>query len=176
MARDLDLIQPKGIKIHPDPTSLARAAADHFVSLAVEAIAVRGRFAVVLSGGSTPKASYAVLATDERAARVDWSRVYVFWGDERCVPPDHPDSNFRMARQALLDRVPIPSGNVHRMRGELDPAQAAADYQQALLRFFAISSGDTPSFDLILLGMGDDGHTASLFPGTSAIGDNGIEK
>jgi 6-phosphogluconolactonase len=169
MARDLDLKQPKGMKIHPDPTSLARAAADHFVSLAEEAIAARGRFAVVLSGGSTPRASYALLATDGRAARVDWLRVHIFWGDERCVPPDHPDSNFRMAREALLDHVPIPAGNVHRVRGELDPAQAAAEYQQALQKFFATASGDTPSFDLVLLGMGGDGHTASLFPGTAAV-------
>lgn len=161
----------KGVRIHPDSAGLALAAAEHFVSLAGEAIAARGRFVVALAGGSTPRASYVILASDEFAARVDWSRVHIFWGDERCVPPDHPDSNFRMAREALLDHVPIPSGNVFRMQGELDPVQAAAEYQQALQKFFATASVDTQSFDLVLLGMGGDGHTASLFPGTPAIGE-----
>lgn len=162
------------ISVYPDAGRLAQATAEHFASLAGEAIAGQGRFAVALAGGSTPKAAYALLARDEFATRLDWARVHVFWGDERCVPPDHPDSNYRMAREALLDRVPLPAEHVHRMRGELEPAQAAADYEQALRVFFALPSrnqaAEPPtSFDLILLGMGDDGHTVSLFPGTAAI-------
>lgn len=162
------------IEVYRDAERLARAAAEHFASLAAEAIAGQGRFAVALAGGSTPRATYRLLAGDEFASRVDWTRVHVFWGDERPVAPEHPDSNYRMAREALLDHVPLPAENVHRMRGELEPAQAAADYEQALRVFFASPATDqeaktTARFDLILLGMGDDGHTASLFPGTAAI-------
>jgi 6-phosphogluconolactonase len=167
----------QGVEAYSAAASLARGAADHFVALAGEAIARRGRFAVALAGGSTPKAMYALLATDEYADRVDWARVHVFWGDERCVPPDHPDSNYRMARETLLDHVPLPVGYVHRMRGEMAPAQAAAEYERTLRTFFSSPAagregGDeepTARFDLILLGMGDDGHTASLFPGTAVI-------
>ncbi len=151
---------------YPDATSLARAAAEHFVTLAAEAIAARGRFAVALSGGSTPYATYTLLASDDFAARVDWPRVHVFWGDERCVPPDHPESNFRLAEEALLSRVPIPPGNLHRVRGELEPEVAAQAYAAELRTFFG---APWPRFDLVLLGMGDDGHTASLFPGLAAL-------
>ena len=153
------------IRTYPEAASLARAAAEHFVTLATAAIAARGQFVVALSGGSTPRTTYALLASDEFAARVDWPRVRVFWGDERCVPPDHPDSNYRMAREALLDKVPIPAENVHRMRGELPPDQAAAAYQAELEAVL----GAGGRFDLILLGMGANGHTASLFPGTAAL-------
>lgn len=152
-------------RVYPDAASLARAAAEYFVTRAVEAVAARGRFVVALSGGSTPKATYALLATGEFVAGVDWSHVHAFWGDERCVPPDHPDSNYRLARETLLDRVPIPADNIHRMRGELDPDQAATTYQAELE---AVLDADGQC-DLILLGMGADGHTASLFPGTAAL-------
>ena len=154
------------IQTYPDAASLARAAAEHFVTLAAEATAVRGRFAVALSGGSTPHATYTLLASDEFAARVDWPRVHVFWGDERCVPPDHPESNFRLAHEVLFSRVPIPSGNIHRAQGELEPEVAAQAYAEELLAFFG---APWPRFDLILLGMGDDGHVASLFPGSAAL-------
>jgi 6-phosphogluconolactonase len=172
-----DARELKEVAIYPDATSLARAAADYFVTLASEAIATQGRFAVALAGGSTPKVTYALLATDAISERVDWSHVHIFWGDERCVPPDHPDSNYRMAREAWLDHVPLPAGNVHRMRGELEPGQAASEYEETLRVFFSLSSeegtgNDTlpvARFDLVLLGMGDDAHTASLFPGTAAI-------
>jgi 6-phosphogluconolactonase len=153
------------IRTSSEAASLARAAVEHFVTLAAEAIAVHGQFVVALSGGSTPRATYVLLASDEFAARVDWSRVYIFWGDERCVPPDHPDSNYRMAREALLDKIPIPTGNVHRIRGEWPPDQAAVAYQAEL----EVVLGAGGRFDLILLGMGVDGHTASLFPGTAAM-------
>lgn len=149
----------------------------HFVALARKAITSRGQFAVALAGGSTPRATYALLATEEFAARVDWPRVHIFWGDERCVPPDHPDSNYRMAREALLDHVPLPARNVHPIQGEIDPEEAAADYERTLRSFFARNpngkeirgDGSTPRFDLALLGMGKNGHTASLFPGAVAL-------
>lgn len=154
-------------RVYPDAESLAHAAAEHFVTLAAETIARRGQFTVALAGGSTPQATYNLLATEEFAARVDWSRVHVLWGDERCVPPDHPDSNYRVAREALLDKVPIPTANVHRIQGELPPYMAATVYQSELEAVLSING----RFDLILLGMGADGHTASLFPGTTATGE-----
>jgi 6-phosphogluconolactonase len=155
-----------------DANRLAQAAADLFVDIGSRAIAARGRFSVVLSGGSTPKHLYNLLASQAYRHTVDWDNVYIFWGDERCVPPDHPDSNFRMARQALLDHVPIPEVNIFRIHVELDPLHAASEYERRLHRFFA--QGDTEkegslSFDLVYLGMGDDGHTASLFPGVDAL-------
>jgi 6-phosphogluconolactonase len=153
------------IEVYADADALARAAAAHFVARAAEAIATHGRFVVALAGGSTPRATYALLASDKLAARVGWLRVHVLWGDGRCVPPDHRDSNYRMAREALLDKIPIPNANVHRIRGELPPAQAAAAYESELESVL----GAEGRFDLILLGMGDDGHTASLFPGTAAL-------
>jgi 6-phosphogluconolactonase len=158
------------IRIFPDGDLLAAAAADRFVFLAGKAIGERGRFSVALSGGSTPTATYATLATEENAVRVDWSKVHVFWGDERCVPPDHPGSSFRMAGEALLDLVPLPGGNIHRVRGELAPEEAARAYAAELHSFFG---GEWPSFDLVLLGVGSDGHTASLFPGSPALDEKG---
>jgi 6-phosphogluconolactonase len=150
----------------PSREAVTAAAADALVAAAVEAIAARGRFLLVLSGGSTPKALYELLATPAYAARIDWTRTHVFWGDERCVPPDDRSSNYRMAREALLDRVPIPPASIHRMRGE-DPPQAAADAYQADLR--QVCGPGTPRFDVVLLGMGDNGHTASLFPNLTAV-------
>ena len=125
-------------EVYPDGASLALAAAAHFVELAAQAIEDRGRFTVALSGGSTPRATYSLLAGTEFAPRVDWARVQVFWGDERAdkqhpfAPPDHPESDYRMARETLLDHVPLPAGNVHRIRAELDPQRAAALYQEEL--------------------------------------------
>lgn len=155
------------IRVYSDAEQLTRAAAEHFVELAALAIAARGRFSVALSGGSTPRSLYSLLAMDEFARRVDWSHVYIFWGDERCVPPDHPDSNYRMAQEALLDHVALPAQNIFRIRGEIEPAQAAAEYDRTLRMFFRDSPG--ARFDLLWLGMGDDGHTASLFPGAAAL-------
>ena len=145
---------------------LATAVAEHFVALAREAIATRGRFSVVLAGGSTPRGVYERLASKGFAERVDWQRIHLFWGDERCVPPDHADSNTRMARETLIDRVPIPSDQVHRICGENPPLEAALAYEKLLHTHFSAS---TRTFDLVLLGMGEDGHCASLFPGTAAI-------
>jgi 6-phosphogluconolactonase len=151
--------------VHETPQELAQAAARDFATKAEAAIGERGRFAVALAGGSTPEATYEVLANDYAGA-LDWSKVHVFFGDERTVPPNHEDSNYRMAHETLLSRVPV--GSVHRMRGELPPAEAAAAYEEELRGFFG-TSDEPPSLDLILLGIGDDGHTASLFPETSAL-------
>jgi len=148
-----------------DSTSLARAAAERFVTLAQGAIAARGRFDVALAGGGTPRTTYKLLATPELAGQVDWSRVHVFWGDERSVPPTHPDSNARMACEALLEPVGIPETNIHRIRGEWSPEVAAQDYEREVRDIL----GKQPRFDLILLGVGADGHTASLFPGSAAL-------
>ncbi len=153
------------VTVYANPGALADAAAAHIVRLAREAVEARGRFVLALSGGATPGATYVRLAQDDLAGQVDWARVHVFWGDERCVPPDHPDSNARMARETLLDRVPIPPENVHRIPAEQEPVRAAEAYERALRDFF----GEAPRFDLVLLGLGDDGHTASLFPGAAAI-------
>ena len=156
------------IDVFPDKDALVRAAADLFVSLAREVIGARGRFSVALSGGGTPKPVYELLATKPYADDIDWGRVHVGWGDERCVPPDDERSNFRMAKLALLDKVPIPPANIHRIKGELPPAEAADGYERELR---ALLGDDTPfgAFDLVLLGLGDNGHTASLFPGTYSL-------
>ena len=150
--------------IYETPEELAGAAARGFATRAQEAIDERGRFAVALAGGSTPKATYEVLARDY-ANELDWGRVHVFFGDERTVPPDLEDSNYRMAYETLLSHVPV--GSVHRMRGELPPDEAAAAYEVELRAFFG--QVDVPRFDLILCGLGEDGHTLSLFPETAAL-------
>ena len=151
--------------VYETPEELAEASARDFAARAQEAIDALGRFAVVLAGGSTPKATYEVLARDY-ADELDWSKVHVFFGDERTVPPDHEDSNYRMARETLLSRIRV--GSVHRLRCELPSEEAAATYERELREFYGTSE-EPPSFDLILLGLGEDGHTASLFPETSAL-------
>jgi 6-phosphogluconolactonase len=158
------------LEVLSDAERLAHRAAGRFVSLASAAIARRGRFCVALAGGSTPEPVYALLAERPPTREIDWTRVEVFWGDERSVSPDHPDSNYRMARRALLDRVPIPEKNVHRIRGELPPEEAAAAYRLQLQDHLGVDG----RFDLILLGMGPDGHTASLFPGTDASQEHSV--
>jgi 6-phosphogluconolactonase len=150
--------------VYETPEELAEAAARDFAARAREAIDERGRFAVALAGGSTPKATYEVLARDF-AGELDWSRVHVFFGDERTVSPDHEDSNYRMAYETLLSRVPV--GSVHRMRCELPPEEAATAYEEELREFFG--PDDVPRFDLVLCGLGEDGHTLSLFPETAAL-------
>ena len=152
------------VRVYGSPEELAEAAAREFAARAEEAIEERGRFAVVLAGGSTPETMYGILASDY-LGRIDWSKVYVFFGDERPVPPHHDASNHKMASEVRLDHVPV--GNVHRMRGELSPDEAAEAYEEELRAFFGTE--DVPRFDLILLGIGADGHTASLFPETSAL-------
>lgn len=153
--------------IYATPDALAHAAAQRVVANAAAAIAARGRFDLALSGGSTPLRAYAHLAAPPLRDAVDWAQVHVFWSDERCVPPDDPQSNYGAAKAALLDALALPAGNIHRVRGELPPAEAAEDYRQQLAAHFHTPS--FPIFDLILLGLGSDGHTASLFPGSAAL-------
>ncbi len=144
----------------------AQANATFVAALAEECLRTQDRFTIALSGGSTPRRLYQVLASPPYAEGMAWDRWHIFWGDERGVPPDHVDSNYGMAREALLDHVPIPSYQVYRMRGEVEPEEAAQEYETAVLDVFQTP---VPSFDLILLGIGDDGHTASLFPGTQVL-------
>ncbi len=158
------------LQVFADPAALARAAAELLTRRTVEAVRARGRAVIALSGGSTPKALYALLA-DEPAFRdrLPWPQTHFFFGDERTVPPDDKDSNFRMTKEAMLDKLgdTLPAANVHRIRGEdPDHAKAAADYGAEVLAFFG---EDRPRFDLILLGMGPEGHTASIFPGTTPL-------
>ncbi len=158
------------IEVFPNPTALAEAATRAIVDAARATVAARGRFMVALAGGDTPRATYSRLAAAPYAEAMPWDRTYVFFGDERCVPPDHPASNFGMARETLLAKVPVPPGQVFRMRGESeDPEQAAAEYARCLAEVFGTRRGELPRFDLVLLGMGLDGHTASLFPGSPAL-------
>lgn len=158
------------VRVQADAAGVARAAADLFVETARQAVRDRGHFFVALSGGSTPRALYQLLAAAPLHDQVDWSRTSVFFGDERCVPPDDAESNYRMARDALLFHVPVPANQVFRMHGELaDVATAAALYEMDLRRGFALAPGTLPRFDLLLLGLGPDGHTASLFPQTAAL-------
>lgn len=145
-----------------DGDDVADAAAQFVVDCAADAIAARGRFTLALSGGSTPRPLYEWLATDEGRDQIDWARVHLFWGDERGVPPDHADSNYRLARETLLDHVPIPAAQIHRIHGEDDPETAASAYEQTLRELSA------DGLDLVLLGLGRDGHTASLFPNRPA--------
>ena len=148
---------------------VARAAAARFVELARGSIEAGGLFSVALSGGSTPKRTFQLLASDEYREQIDWTRVHVFFGDERCVPPTSSESNYRMADEALLSPVGVPEQNVHRIRGEGDAAANARLYEDELQTFFVEAAW--PRFDLVLLGMGEDGHTASLFPGTEALAE-----
>jgi 6-phosphogluconolactonase len=157
------------VTILPD-SHLFEAAAQRFCTLARQAVDQRGAFTAALAGGATPRRLYERLGEADYAGQVDWQKVHLFWGDERCVPPDHPDSNFQMAKEALLDKVGIPVENIHRMRGELPPTQSAEAYEAELKGFFMYQQW--PRFDLVLLGMGEDGHTASLFPGSEALDEN----
>jgi 6-phosphogluconolactonase len=153
------------IKVLPDPKAVTEEAARRIVAKADDLLADNQHFfSLVLSGGSTPKALYELLASEPYRSQLNWSKVEVYFGDERCVPPDHADSNFLMAHNAMLSKLPIPECNIHRMRGEIPPEQAAAEYGEMLKGKFRDAGPD-----LVLLGMGDDGHTASLFPGTTAL-------
>jgi 6-phosphogluconolactonase len=156
-----------GVQVFDDAETVARAAAELFARLSRESVAERGTFSVALSGGTTPRRVYELLASDEYRASVPWPSVHVFFGDERTVPPDHSESNYRTASEALLSRVALPAENVHRIEGVGDASANASDYESVMRGFFG--DAEWPRFDLIFLGMGDDGHTASLFPGTSAL-------
>jgi 6-phosphogluconolactonase len=149
-----------------DPAELAQTATQRFTKMALEAVGSRGRFSAALSGGSTPRALYELLAKSPYRQRMPWEGLHLFWGDERCVPPSDPGSNFRLAEETLIAHVPIPLENIHRVQGELEPGAAARAYERTLRDFFC---GPIPRLDLALLGLGNDGHTASLFPGSAAL-------
>jgi 6-phosphogluconolactonase len=153
------------VRIFKDNDALSKAATDIFVQAAKHAIETRGRFLVALSGGGTPSGLYRLLANEPYRIEVNWKKTFVFWGDERCVPPDDVGSNYHQAHEILLKYVPLPKENILRVKGELQPEQASDAYAQTL-KDFADLGFDWPRFDLALLGMGEDGHTASLFPGS----------
>ncbi|HEX7102959.1 MAG TPA: 6-phosphogluconolactonase [Nitrolancea sp.] len=158
------------IIVQSSSADLAHTAAERFVQTVAGAQRQSGVARIALSGGSTPRALFAMLASDEFANELNWQSVDIFWGDERTVPPDHADSNYRMAHETLLSKLSVPEARIHRMRGELDPVAAAADYSLVLQQVFELNEANAiPRFDLILLGLGPDGHTASLFPHTSAL-------
>lgn len=152
------------IKVLPKPADVAAEAAERIIKAAHAAVARSGSFSIALSGGSTPKVLYELLASDACRDRMPWGDTEIFFGDERVVPPDHKDSNYKMASEALLKKVPIPATNIHRMKGEIDAVASATEYERLLNERFGAEEG----IDLVLLGMGDDGHTASIFPGTVA--------
>lgn len=165
-------VTPPAVRIFPSPDDVARAAARLFVELAWQAIARNSAFCVALSGGQTPRAMYRLLASREFGTQVDWNKVQVFWGDERAVPPDHAESNYAMARKALLLHVPIPLANIHRMEADRPHlGRAAQEYEEVMRRNLPLNARGFPRFDLILLGLGADGHTASLFPGARRMAE-----
>jgi 6-phosphogluconolactonase len=160
---------PGKLQIYRDSNALAQGLADLIITTGRIALGDRGAFAVALSGGNTPRAAYELLAQEPRRNELSWSDVFIYFGDERCVPPTDEQSNYRMAQKAFLDAVRIPPANVHRIQGEIDPSKAANEYASII----RTDLGDPPRLDLVLLGLGPDGHTASLFPGTPPDTDDG---
>ncbi len=155
------------VRVFPDLETLSRAAAEIFVIAARGCAAKNGRFAVALSGGSTPKPLYTLLGAPSCRDEIPWDRTHFFWADERCVPPEHPESNYKLASDAFLSVVPLPAANIHRILGEAGADAAARLYEDELRNFFV--GRDLPAFDLVILGAGEDGHTASLFPGSASL-------
>lgn len=158
------------IFVFPDETTLSRAAADHITAAASESVAKRGRFLWVLSGGGTPTATYGLLAGQEFREAIPWRDTHLFWADERCVLPSHAESNYGQARQLFIKHVPVRPSNVHRIKGELTQAEAVKDYAHRL-RLLADEADQWPRFDVAMLGLGGDGHTASLFPGLTSLAE-----
>jgi 6-phosphogluconolactonase len=158
------------VLVHNSLETLYARAAEEIARCANEVVLKQGRFSIALSGGNTPRGVYERLAAADVRGGLPWDEMHFFWGDERHVPPDHPESNYRMAWEAMLSRVPVPPRNIHRIPAEIpEPLEAASRYEGELSRFFDTPSGEQPRFDLVLLGIGEDGHTASLFPGTEAL-------
>ena len=157
--------------VEPDPAALARRAVEYLVEMTGEAVEAQGRARLAISGGATPKAAFELLANQKQPwrNRMPWERLDLYWVDERCVPPGDPESNYRMTREALLDHVPLAPAQIHRIEGELKPQAAADKYESELRNSFRLEGAQSPRFDLVALGMGPDGHTASLFPHTAAI-------
>ncbi len=159
--------------VYDTPERVAQAAAEVFAKYAVDAANERGVARIAISGGSTPKRMFALLAAEPFLSQVPWSKLFLYWVDERCVGPEDAESNYRMTREELLSKVPLPAENIFRMEGELPPEEAASRYEAVLRNSFKLEGAQGPAFDLVLLGMGDDGHTASLFPNTAAIDELG---
>lgn len=157
----------RNVQILPDLEAISYKAASLFVNASRNSIATRTKFAVAISGGSTPRRLYTLLSSSPYCDQVDWQKVHFFWADERCVPVEDEASNFKVAFDRLISKVPIPDGHIHRIKGEEDPGKAARDYEADIREFFGASG--LPVFDLVLLGMGEDGHTASLFPGSKSL-------
>jgi 6-phosphogluconolactonase len=164
------MIKPE-IHVHDDLEGLSRAVADRFFELAKQHISGSGSFSVALSGGSTPRRLYQLLGSSDYGRRMDWGKLHFFQVDERCVPPDHAMSNFRMIRESLLTSASVPAENVHRVRGETAPEDAAGQYARDLEKFLSARPPDFPRFDLVFLGMGADGHVASIFPGSTTLAE-----
>jgi 6-phosphogluconolactonase len=159
------------VLILPDAAAITRRAAEEFLKCVAEAVAQRGSFTVALAGGSTPRSLYALLSDDSTfRSKVPWDKLHFFFGDERHVPPDSPESNFRMANEALFSKGLVKPEQITRIKGEYhDTEKASLEYEQALRAYFRLKDGEYPRFDLVLLGMGEEGHTLSLFPGTRAL-------
>jgi len=162
-------------RVYDGADALSRAAAEHFLETAQAAVAARGKARIAISGGTTPKLTFALLANPaERFLKaMPWEKIELDWVDERCVPPDHPDSNYRMTREAMLNKVPLKPDQVFRIEGEFEPDEAASRYESAVRGQFRLEGAEVPRFDVLALGMGDDGHTASLFPHTAALHELG---
>ena len=159
--------------VYEDAAAFAQHAARYFSDQITQAVTARGVARIAISGGNTPKPVFALLAAEPYLSTVPWGKVQLFWVDERSVAPDQPDSNYGMTKKALLDKVPIPAENVFRMEGELEPEEAAAKYESAIRNTLRLEGAELPTFDLVALGMGDDGHTASLFPHTEGLHEFG---
>ncbi len=160
----------RNVLVSSDLDELYQRCADALTSLGAESISAAGQFTLVLSGGSTPGKLYELLTSTPYRERLAWDRVHLFWGDERCVPPEHAESNFRLVQEELITPLGLSQKNLHRIKGELEsPEKSAAEYEEELADFFRLQAGDVPRFDLILLGMGADGHTASLFPSDNSL-------
>jgi 6-phosphogluconolactonase len=159
------------VRILPDGAAIAKRAAQEFVQAAAAAVRAKGSFNVSLAGGSTPKALYSLLVSDPAlSSQLPWDKMHLFFGDERHVPPGHPDSNFRMATEAMISKSPLKPEQVTRIKGEYpDADQAALEYEKTLREYFKLKDGEYARFDLLLAGMGNEGHTLSLFPGTKAL-------
>src|ERR1700742_4315397 len=162
-------------QVFPTPQDVAMASARLFAARVEAAVAKRGVARVAISGGSTPQATFKLLADPAQPflTTIPWDKLHIYWVDERCVPPDHPESNYGVCRELLLSKVPIPEANVYRMEGELDPEEAASRYESTLRNVMKLEGAESPAFDLVVLGMGPDGHTASLFPNTEALDEMG---
>jgi 6-phosphogluconolactonase len=162
-------------QIWPSADAMAIASARNFAGRVEHAVATRGVARIAISGGSTPQSTFKLLADPAQPflATVPWDKLHLYWVDERCVPPDHPESNYGVCRDLLLSKVPIPADNVHRMEGELDPEEAASRYESVLRNTMKLEGAESPAFDLISMGMGPDGHTASLFPHTEGLNEIG---